>query len=273
MAHRRGAMPWHRYVVKLQFIRLAKFNHLSGSRPQTRLAPFALAVGLLSFGPAKWLTPERFSAYAIGLQAFAVLLALGIAVGTLSSEIRDRRLDRVLALHSTFMEGELGGARYRFIRHVRSNRTASGLVRRITRDDLMEGEPLAEYPSHYWSAFRDHNPRQDANLVIRHFERVDAARAAGSVDDDLLFRLLGPQAVWWDNALQWEPGRLGTWAIDRLARWARQYVLEHSELPLPWGEWQWDIEHDFGHDPSTRPVDLSERPTGVERLEDPPAQA
>jgi hypothetical protein len=213
--------------------------------------PIAISVALLTFGPARWQAPAVFAAYATALQAFAVLLALALAAQSFTSEIRDRRLDRVLSLHSTFMEGELGGARYRFIRHLRSNRTTTGRVQRITRNDLMEGQPLAEYPTHYWSAFRDHNPRQDANAVIRHFERIDAARIAGSVDEDLLFRLMGPQAVWWDNALRWEPGRRGTWSIHRLAVWARDYVREHSGMQLPWGEWEWDIEHDFGHPPST----------------------
>ena len=216
-----------------------------------RSLPAAAAVLLLVFFPAPWFTPARFSAYATALQAFAVLLALALAARSLSSEIRDRRLDRVIALHSNFMEGELGGARYRFIRHLRSNRSPEGRIARITRDDLMEDQPLAEYPEHYWSAFRDHNPRQDANLVIRHFERIDAARVAGSVDEDLLFRLLGPQAVWWDNALMWEPGRRGTWAIHRMAVWAREYVTEHPALEFPWGEWEWDIEYDFGHSPDT----------------------
>jgi hypothetical protein len=227
-------------------------GRINAQRFLERTLPVAAVVGTVTFLPAIWLTSGQFSAYATAIQAFAVLLALVFAARSISSEVRDRRLDRVLTLHSTFMEGELGAARYRFIRHLRSNRNPQGLITRITRDpDLMDGQPLAEYPATYAAAFRGYHPRQDANLVVRHFERVESARVAESIDENLLFRLLGPQVVWWDNALEWERARRGTWALHRLADWARQYVIDHPELTDPWGEWEWDIESDFGHTAGT----------------------
>lgn len=213
-------------------------------------AALALALCITSatliFAPGLWLAPDRFTAWATGVQAFGLVLALGVAYGTLSSEVRERRLDRLQGLNSLLMEGEIGAARYRFVRHLREHRDPQGHIPRISRDDLMGGMPLAAYVN-----YADQHPRKDANQVIRHFERVDALRRLGSLDDELLFEFFGAQVVWWDNALHWENGRPGSWGIHRLADWARSYVAGSKSGQRTWGEWEWDIVHDFGHGADT----------------------
>src|SRR4051812_39242888 len=47
----------------------------------------------------------------------------------------------------------------------------------------------------------DESPNEDRAVLLRYFERADAARLAGIVNPALFHTLIGPHALWWDAAL------------------------------------------------------------------------
>ena len=104
-----------------------------------------------------------------------------MAALSLLADSHDRRVDRVLEFHQQLTSGELQAARLRLVGHLR-NHGASGKVNRATRDDLRTDPVLSRYAGDA-SKIR---PIDDINLMLRFFERVNAARIASSVNLPLL---------------------------------------------------------------------------------------
>lgn len=67
------------------------------------------AVLVILIVPAAFLSSGRYSAFASGVQAAGVLVALILALITLDADRHDKRVDRVLALHQELVTGEIEG--------------------------------------------------------------------------------------------------------------------------------------------------------------------
>jgi uncharacterized protein (DUF58 family) len=97
------------------------------------VADVAIAIFLIAL--AIWLGAEWLGAAATAIQAVFIVAALAVAAGTLLSDSRDRRVDRVIALHSELTSGELQEARIRFVNHLRRH-GCHGRVRQVYRHEL-----------------------------------------------------------------------------------------------------------------------------------------
>jgi hypothetical protein len=193
--------------------------------------------------PLTLLSPGRYSAYASGLQALGVLIALILAVVTIDTDRHDKQVDRVLALHHELVTGEIEGCRVRLIDHLRK-RGGGRHVLPVTRADLQRDPRLSSYDGS--SAY---TPFHDANTVLRFFERANAAVKAGTVNRPLFHELIIRHALWWGDALRssstpW----VGISALDELAAWARSYQDVHGARLGYLSSWHENREHDFGRD-------------------------
>jgi len=203
-----------------------------------------VALGILLVAlvvPLPFLSPGRYSAYATGLQALGVLIAVVLAVVTIDTDRHDKQVDRVLALHQELVTGEIEGCRVRLIDHLRK-RGGGHRVLSVTRDDLQRDPRLSSYdgPSGY-------TPFHDANTVLRFFERANAAVKAGTVNQPLFHELIIRHALWWREALR--PGSMpwvGISPLDELTAWARSYEDAHGAGLNYLPSWRENREHDFG---------------------------
>jgi hypothetical protein len=175
--------------------------------------------------PAKGLLPDQYTALATGIQALVVVVALFVAVLTLRSESRNRRVDRVHELHRELTTGEVGEARARLGAFLRSNGTQSDPVRITTLDELRKG-PLNSYPSNQEEQFA--KPRRDATLILRFFERARIAQTGQTVDDTMFAALIGHYAGWWALAIP-DSGTTSRRPLTALADWANEYAAKHPK--------------------------------------------
>jgi hypothetical protein len=97
----------------------------------------------------------------------------------------------------------------------------------MSRDEIRHDPILSKYrkdPSH--------SPRSDILLILRFFERVNAARLAGVIEGALLVELIGRHAAWWDEAIQYtgdEPPRV---SLRDLSTWANEFASANQEKYL-----------------------------------------
>jgi len=209
--------------------------------PKIVLLLIGIVVALLV--PIPLLNAQRYAAYSAALQAIGVLFALILAGMALNSDRHDKRVDRVLQLHSELVNGETQAARIRLIDHLR--RWGEGQVRIVTRDELLNTPGLSAYQD--GSNF---SPMQDANNVLRFFERANAAVKWSSVYEPLFHRLIIRHARWWDVVLR-ESSE--TWAgrdaLSELTAWGLAYEARHPDLAYL-ASWQASRDRDFGRHPS-----------------------
>lgn len=216
--------------------RVLPVNLLQNRR--TALLLIGIVVALLV--PIPLMNAQRYAAYSAALQALGVLVALILAGLALNSDRHDKQVDRVLLLHSELVNGATQAARIRLIDHLRlwggGQRT-----RMVTRGDLLDTPGLSAYQDGSRS-----NPLQDANTVLRFFERANAAVKWSSVYEPLFHQLIIRHARWWEVALQESPE---TWAgrdaLSELTAWGRAYEARHPELVYV-ASWQANRERDFG---------------------------
>jgi len=124
---------------------------------------YAIATVILVtlIAPAAFLSSSRYSAYASGLQAAGVLIAIILAVITLDADRHDKRVDRVLALHQELVSGEIEGCRIRLIDHLRK-RGGGHRILAVTRDDLQKDPRVSSY-----DGSMGYTPFHDANTILR----------------------------------------------------------------------------------------------------------
>ena len=143
--------------------------------------------------------------------AGAAIWGLRYARGLIDVGVRDRQVDRVLALHKEFTTGEIAVARDRFNQLMyRAGEEAFGprMAWRPDWESLIPPNPavapglaarrfLGAYPADMVS---DGNPRpiHDLRSVLWCFDRINEARKReASLDEDLLVSLLGHSVVYW----------------------------------------------------------------------------
>jgi len=198
-----------------------------------------LLIGLILL-PTAWLDMERFKVWISIVQAVGLIMALTFTTLTFRRDSKDRRVDRVLALHAELMSDPVASARRRLVRLIRS-RTKDGKVLRLSRDELRTNP---EYKIYSFSS--DNHPFEDSSIVLRFFERATAALAADAVYKPLFVELLGRHATWWDIALEPEGVSVPRKPLEDLARWSNEFTREHARA-FPYLEgWGVNRERDFG---------------------------
>ena len=200
-----------------------KFN----SRIAGVLIGIVVAVVIL---PIPWATPAEYQAIVAGVQALGLVVALLIAALALTGDQNDRRVDRVLQLHEDLVSGDVGAARSRLAYHLRTlgpEHEGRRYVLQPTQDQLVHDRKLHRYSDH--EATTDSTPREDRVMLLRFFERADAARREKTVHLPLLHELIGSHALWWDAALWLEDHeRSHRRALRDLAQWVSDYASIHQ---------------------------------------------
>lgn len=208
-------------------------------------AILGVACLLVIFIPLAILSSQEYSAYAAAVQAVGVLLAILVALTTLNSDSKDRRVDRTLALHSELTEGSVGDARRRLAFHLRQHGDTDYPVRCVAIHELRDNAMLSKYRNDTGA----HDPYTDAELLMRFFERCRLALLRGSVDNPLFAELIGRNSAWWDKAFKDDSTNART-ALKELANWASAFARENKTRYSFFANWGAARRYDFPIDPS-----------------------
>ncbi len=116
----------------------------------------------------------------------------------------------------------------------------------VTRRELLDTPGLSAYQDDSRS-----NPIQDANTVLRFFERANAAVKWSSVYEPLFHQLIIRAGRWWEVALQESSDPwAGRDALSELTAWGLAYEIRHPGLDYL-ASWQANRDRDFGRHPGT----------------------
>ncbi|MFC6093048.1 hypothetical protein [Saccharothrix lopnurensis] len=206
------------------------------------------ATAVLLVVPIWFLNADQYQALATGVQALGVTVALVFGAGTLLSDTRNRRVDRALALHAELTTGDVQAARVRLLLRLQAARE-EGKVRPVSLDRLRTDGEFAAYADPAQG-----RPIRDANVVLRHFDRVNAARVAGIVDLPFLHELIGVHALWWDRAItRDEDEPLLRRGLAELATWVERHSRTEARDAHYLEGWARYLRRDFaepGEDPA-----------------------
>jgi hypothetical protein len=186
------------------------------------------------------LSSSQYNAIASSIQAIAVIPAITIAALALTGDNRGKRVDRVLDFHKEFNSGEIQKATVRLTAHLRDH-GVNGRARPMSRDELRHDPALSKY-----NKSSEYNPRSDILLILRFFERVNAARMARVVDSALLVELIGRHAAWWNMAIQYtddEPPRV---SLRSLTEWADDFASANQGKYSYLRNWGKNLDREFG---------------------------
>lgn len=165
------------------------------------------------------------------------MMALAIALLAQWGESADRKVDRVMDFHRELTSGPTGEARTRLGWLYREERK-KGQLPTYTRRRLRNKSYTIASP-------QGDSPRTDADRLLRFFERANAARVRGSLDEPTAALLLGMHATWWNKAIgddETDPTRL---PLRSLADWSAEYVSNHPHYP-GFENWIVRTRQDFG---------------------------
>jgi hypothetical protein len=197
-----------------------------------------IAWTLLVALPGAWWPPDKYSAWATGLSTIAVVLALALAVVTLRTDVKDRQVDRTLALHAELTSGEINDARLRLADHLRKNGTRNPsdhrMPMRVSIEELHSSRGIGTYGPKIQS-----NPKDDLSKILRYFERVRLVRDARSADDPLFVELIGRHAGWWNCVLVRDSSRGSRRALMQLGLWCDAFAdknKRHYSYLAGWGD-------------------------------------
>jgi hypothetical protein len=198
---------------------------------------FGGIIGLVILGvfliSATLLNANQYASMASTIQAIAVVPAIAIAAIALTNDGHDKRVDRVLDFHKELNSGEVLNATVRLATHLREH-GQEGKVRPVTRDELIGDSVLSRY-----SKEQESTPREDAGIILRFFERANAARVAQTVDPPLMAELVGRNAAWWNRAITGPGYGISRAPLRDLANWADKFASENCDkYPYlqQWGE-------------------------------------
>lgn len=190
---------------------------------------------------ARYLTAEQYQGLAGALQALGVVVALFVAAGTLTSDSENRRVDRVLQLHEMMTSGEVSHAAVRLSDHLRRH-GVGGKARRASLEQLRCDPVLRSYCGQ-----PAHSPYLDARMVIRFFEKADAARRANAVSVPLFHELVARHATWFRLAIRADAAEPDGGRLACLAIWADEYArIYRPPLPNYIENWGRTRQRDFG---------------------------
>ena len=205
---------------------------------------FGGIIGLVTLGAllisAALLDVNQYAATASTIQAIAVVPAIAIAAIALTTDGHDKRVDRVLDFHKELNSGEILNAAVRLDTHLREH-GENGKVRPLTRDELLSDPVLSRY-----SKERESTPREDARIILRFFERANAARVAQTVDPPLMAELVGRNAGWWNLAITGPFYGVSRAPLRDLANWADQFASENRDRYPYLQQWGQHRNEEFG---------------------------
>jgi hypothetical protein len=193
--------------------------------------------------PAAWLSSDRYSAYVAALQAGGLAVAFVLGWLSYSADAKDRRVDRVYALHQELTGGELDKARRRLGRHLRQ---PSGILPqwcRLSRKEMRDNPSLNSYAD--TNAAAESTPFRDAGLLLRFFERAWVVQVAGSAHESTFVELVGRHASWW-NCVFINDGLSAREPLMSLGMWADAYAAAHSSRQPSLQRWTQGRIKDFG---------------------------
>jgi len=185
--------------------------------------------------------------------AGAALWGLQYARGLIQVAVRDRQVDRVLALHIELTTGEAGAARARLselMYRVGEEAFGPGKCWRPDWESLIPPSPAASetfrtrrflgaYPTDMIGG-EGHRPIYDLRQTLACFDRINEARKReASLDEDLLISLLGHGVAWWNLLCGRLEPRAGAqvYALVQLASWMEERGWrsdprnEHRKVP------------------------------------------
>jgi len=193
---------------------------------------FCVLVVLVLIVGARWLSPNPYTAMTAAVQTLVVTLALSLALVTYRADARDRRVDRVIALHQEFYEDNFHDQR-------------QALVQVLRRRGPAPYPPLPD------EEVRQEGLWHARSRVIRYFERVHLARVSGALDDYLAASLIGRHATWWDLALQ-HTHSTGREPLHEFANWSNDFA-KHCQDDSAFRNWGQTRTRDFGRVSCTEP--------------------
>lgn len=203
--------------------------------PKRALGVGALVIGVLVLiAPVSSFTADQYSAYAAGIQTMGLVLTLFLGYLTLRSELVDRRVDRTLDLHRELVSGEVGEARARLVQVTRLTHPPRPIDRKLLSRSALQGPPVAGSTASY----------EDVVALLRFFERVDATRRAGSLDNVVAASLIGSHACWWDRAILADDTKARK-PLRSFAQWA-MFVAEENSGDDRFHDWGVSTNRDWG---------------------------
>jgi hypothetical protein len=173
------------------------------------------------------LPAEELTTLATAVQAVGLVVALSLAVLTLTRDRSDRKVDRTLSIHQEFVSGDVGDARDRLHKHL--SRGEGNKFKRAGRLQLRDDPSLNIYDS-----LSTETPFSDCGLLLRFFERAEITLRAGLVDDELFLELLGRHATWWGEALSLDRHARPKLAVHCLADWAETRAHPSRDYYVKW---------------------------------------
>ena len=204
-----------------------------------------IAWTLLVALPGAWWPPDKYSAWATGLSTIAVVLALALAIVTLRTDVKDRQVDRTLALHAELTSGEIDDARLRLGNHLRvhgsTNSSGHRMPRRASVGELHASGGIGTYGPNVQG-----NPKDDLSKILRFFERARLVRDAGSADDPLFVELIGRHACWWNCVLIRDSDRGTRRTLMQLGLWCDAFADKHKRHYPYLAGWGHARASDFG---------------------------
>jgi hypothetical protein len=210
-------------------------------------------VGLLTVRNP-WQAGRWSSLAAVGAtgQAVGVFAALIFAAGQLRESRTAARIDRTLALHVEYTEGDIGASRHRLSSFLYEEAHRRGLSDERTVQprhlELRAGGSMRFYRARDEQE-RDpsvHTVVRDVHNMMWFFQRVGSALDHGVIDEALLYSLFGYHAVRWectfmhfnrdDAEIRAGLEDVASWACSRAdsetkARWLERVERMHEELP------------------------------------------
>jgi hypothetical protein len=182
--------------------------------------------------PGFFTSPTRYEAYATGVQAVGLVLALLLAAWTLDvgattlrTDVKDRRVDRTLALHEELTSGETDKSRRRLLVHLRDHAPVGEKYLAITRQELGAMAIHSRYSS---AAPPEATPFSDAGVLLRFFERAQLAQQAHTIEPSMFVELIGRHATWW-NALFKQENTNPRQALKALSDWSDDFAKTHRD--------------------------------------------
>ena len=91
------------------------------------------------------------------------------------------------------------------------------------------------------------SPKNDVDLLLRFFERVDVARTANSVEGPLLVELIGFAATGRDLAITGVIEEVPRYHLRRLAEWSNEFALNHRHKYAYLQNWGANRNREFGY--------------------------
>lgn len=169
---------------------------MKSTRLNLLLAALGGVLTLVVMVPGIWLGPTRFTAWAAGVQASAVLVTFSVGAISIGGDRRERRIERSLQAHEEYETGVVCDPRQRFSRLVRTAEARGNLPlsARSVREggqtygaDVVGGEHTT--------------PARDLAIVLNYFDRLLKGIRGNAFDREILRDSMLHHARWWHQNL------------------------------------------------------------------------